>query len=95
MSGTATIDLRIPVGGLLAVLGAILAAFGYLTRDNAALYAPAGNLNINLAWGLVMVAAGMLFLLLAFRAARRERREPEPPAAKAREVVPGAGAHPR
>ena len=48
MSGAAGMDLRYPIGGLFTVMGVLLAGFGYATRDNAALYAPSGNFNINL-----------------------------------------------
>lgn len=91
MSSAATIDLRFPVGGLLAVNGAILAVFGYATRDSATLYAQSGNLNINLLWGLVMLAAGMLFLVLALLAGR----DPPPATRNASEMASGAGADPR
>lgn len=71
MSGGAGLDLRYPIGGLFAVLGAILAGFGLATRGDAKLYAPSGNLNINLVWGVVMLVFGFLFLALAWWAGRR------------------------
>jgi hypothetical protein len=71
MSGAGAMDLRYPIGGLFVVLGVILAGFGIITRDNAVMYAPSGNLNINLVWGVVMIVFGAFFLLLASRASRR------------------------
>lgn len=71
MSGAAGMDLRLPIGGLFVVLGAILAVHGVLTRADVAMYERSGGVNINLAWGVVMVAFGALFLVLAMRASRR------------------------
>lgn len=75
MSGAAPLDLRLPVGGLLAAVGGLLAAYGYATRNDRLLYAPSGGMNINLTWGLVMLASGLAFLAAA-RWGRRARGEP-------------------
>ncbi|MBK9411125.1 MAG: hypothetical protein IPN47_24450 [Gemmatimonadetes bacterium] len=45
-------DLRYPIGGLFTVLGVLLAGYGFATRGDVQLYAPSGNLNINLLWGV-------------------------------------------
>lgn len=73
MSGGATMDLRIPIGVLFVTLGAILAVYGLITAGNTAMYERAGGLNINLWWGLAMLAAGIVFLGLAARGRRLER----------------------
>ena len=70
MSEATGLDLRIPIGGLFAVLGVVLAGYGVATAGNAAQYARSGGLNINLWWGLVLLAVGVLFLLAARRGAR-------------------------
>jgi H+/Cl- antiporter ClcA len=74
MSEGATMDLRIPIGVLFVVLGAILAVYGLLTADNAEMYRRSDGLNINLWWGAVMLVAGGLFLGLAVRGRPRARR---------------------
>jgi hypothetical protein len=70
MSAAAGWDLRYPIGGLFLGLGVILAGFGFTTRGNRAMYAPAGDLNINLLWGVVMIVFGSFFLVLAAWARR-------------------------
>ncbi|MCC6929882.1 MAG: hypothetical protein IT359_12950 [Gemmatimonadaceae bacterium] len=70
MSGSASLDLRYPIGELFTVLGVLLAGFGLATRGNTNLYAPAGNLNINLLWGVVMLVFGLLFVALAWWSGR-------------------------
>jgi hypothetical protein len=76
MSGAAGLDLRYPIGGLFVVLGVLLAVHGALTRDDAAMYARATGLNVNLWWGVVMLVFGLLFLALAMRAGRRAAARP-------------------
>jgi hypothetical protein len=67
MSGVGNLDLRVPIGGLFAVLGVMLAAYGAATNGDAAKYARSGGVNVNLWWGLVLLAVGIVFLLLARR----------------------------
>jgi hypothetical protein len=86
MSGAAGLDLRYPIGGLFTVLGLLLAGFGAATRDDARLYARATNLNVNLWWGLVMLAFGLLCLALAARTGRRPTMRPAEETPEGRET---------
>ena len=61
----AGLDLRFPIGGLFVALGALLGGFGLLTAGNVERYARSGGVNVNLWWGLVMLVAGLAFLLAA------------------------------
>lgn len=63
-SGTA-LDIRLPIGGLFAVLGLILAGYGLATADQAALYTKSLSINVNLWWGMAMLAFGVGLLLSA------------------------------
>ncbi|MGQ0646429.1 MAG: hypothetical protein ACT4P7_02590 [Gemmatimonadaceae bacterium] len=71
MSGPVSLDLRYPIGGLFIVLGFILAGYGLVTADNVETYRRSASVHINLGWGVVMLAFGALFMLLAWRARRR------------------------
>jgi hypothetical protein len=55
------LDLRYPIGALLATYGAILVIQGLVTRATVL------GLNVNLYWGAVMMACGVGTLLLARR----------------------------
>ena len=89
MSAAAALDLRYPIGGLFVVLGAILAVFGAVTRENSAMYVPSGGVNINLWWGIVMLVVGVIFLALARRGNRPAATTPEGAATEAREKALG------
>jgi hypothetical protein len=68
MSSAARFDIRIPIGGLFLLLGAVLTAYGILTRSDAQLYARSENIVINLWWGFVMVVFGVAMLFFGTRA---------------------------
>ena len=70
MSVEGALDLRIPIGALFTVLGVLLGGYGLATNGDAAMYARATDINVNLIWGIVMLAFGALMLLGARRSAR-------------------------
>ena len=71
MSAEGSLDLRLPIGGLFTVLGAMLAGFGMVTRGNAEIYVKSAGMNINLIWGAVMFVTGLIFFGLAKRGAAK------------------------
>lgn len=60
-------DIRRSIGLLLSLVGALLAVFGW--ASDPAIYARSLGLNVNLWWGLVVLAVGLGFLA----ASRRHR----------------------
>jgi hypothetical protein len=62
-------DIRLPLGAMFALLGVLLSVFGL--TSSPATYAPALGINVNLWWGLVLLAFGALMLWLGLRARRR------------------------
>ncbi|HKV51311.1 MAG TPA: hypothetical protein VJO52_08940 [Gemmatimonadaceae bacterium] len=67
------LDIRFPIGGLFTVLGLLVAGYGLATRGDPALY-HRSSVNINLAWGIVMLAFGLGMLGMAWYRLRVERR---------------------
>jgi hypothetical protein len=71
------IDIRLPLGILFLLLGSILVAYGAAT--DASLYGQSLGMNINLYWGIVLLAFGALMFGLSRRGARaRVRAESAP-----------------
>ena len=63
------LDLRLPIGLMFSFIGALLAVFGFLSDKS--IYARSLGINVNLWWGLVLLAFGVVMLTLALRARRR------------------------
>ena len=73
------LDLRIPMGLMFTFTGGILAAWGFQTNGNTALYARSLGINANLWWGLVLLVFGLTMFILGQRSQRRLAKEPPPP----------------
>ena len=63
------LDIRIPLGLLFVVVGALLTAFG--ATSSQALYDRSLNINVNLWWGAVLLVFGGLMFALGRRNQRR------------------------
>ncbi|HKV40800.1 MAG TPA: hypothetical protein VJX67_16420 [Blastocatellia bacterium] len=61
------LDVRLPIGAMFAAAGLLLAFYGLLTGGDTAAYEKSLYININLWWGLAMLAFGLVFLLLGLR----------------------------
>ncbi len=64
MSQGHVLDLKLPIGWLLSAYGALLTVYGLLTKKE--MYAISLGYNLNLIWGILMLAIGGGFLLTAF-----------------------------
>ena len=62
-------DLRLPIGFLFSIFGAILVIYGFLTPAEA--YRQSLGINVNLYWGVVLCAFGGIMLAFAIRARGR------------------------
>jgi hypothetical protein len=62
-------DLRLPIGALFTLYGAMLVLYG-LFGDKAQ-YARSLGVNINLIWGLVLLVFGSSMLLARVRGGKR------------------------
>jgi hypothetical protein len=63
------LDLRLPIGLMFSIFGVILSGFG-LVSDRA-IYERSLGINVNLWWGLVLLAFGLVMLTFALRAGKR------------------------
>jgi hypothetical protein len=60
------LDLRLPIGLMFSIFGALLTVFGLIS--DRAIYARSLGINVNLWWGLVLLAFGFIMLAFAIRA---------------------------
>jgi sulfite exporter TauE/SafE len=67
------LDIRIPLGLIFLIIGAIMAAFGLFTRHSD-IYSKSMDINLNLIWGALMLVFG----LTMFLAGRRKKWQDDP-----------------
>jgi len=61
------LDVRLPIGLMFSVFGVILSGYGLLGDPKIHQQQPL-QININLYWGLVLLAFGLVMLFLVARA---------------------------
>jgi hypothetical protein len=61
-----TLDLRLPIGLMFSIFGVMLVIYGLVS--DTAIYARSLGINVNLWWGLVLLAFGLAMLGFALRA---------------------------
>jgi hypothetical protein len=59
------LDIRLPIGLMFTIVGLLLAGFGLL--GDKSIYQRSLGINVNLWWGLVMLAFGVFMLALSRR----------------------------
>ncbi len=62
-------DLRLPIGIMFSLYGAMLVIYGLIS--DKAIYERSLGININLVWGGVMLAFGLVMFWLAQRGAKK------------------------
>ena len=67
-------DLRLPIGLMFTIIGVALVGFGVVS--DRAIYERSLGINVNLWWGLVLLAFGLVMLALATGAERKRRAAP-------------------
>jgi hypothetical protein len=59
------LDVRVPVGLLFSAIGLALIAYGLVA--DPAIYAKSLGINVNLWWGVVLLAFGVVMLLFGWK----------------------------
>ena len=66
-------DIRLPIGFLFITLGVLLCLFGLVTLGSP-IYERSLGVNINLAWGIVMLLFGLVMAYFARQSRSRQVR---------------------
>ena len=69
MSDGMKLDVRLPIGGMFALIGAIITVYGLFS--DPAIYERSLGINVNFWWGLVLFAFGAFMLIRAWRGAKK------------------------
>jgi hypothetical protein len=70
------LDIRLPIGGMFAIVGLLLVAYGLLTASDAQMYARSLSINVNLWWGAVLFLFGASMLFFGRRGATAQGAHP-------------------
>lgn len=65
------LDIRVPIGLMMGLMGIMLAIYGLLGPQD--IYARSLGINVNLIWGVVLLAFGAVLLVLGSRGGRGRR----------------------
>jgi hypothetical protein len=63
------LDIRLPIGIIFTVYGAILIVYGLVV--DPAIFVNSAGVNIDVWWGALMLVFGLIMGILAFRASPR------------------------
>jgi hypothetical protein len=61
------VDLRIPMGMMFTLMGAVLMAFGLSTKGNPEIYARSLGINANLWCGVALLVFGLVMVIYGRR----------------------------
>jgi hypothetical protein len=65
------LDIRWPIGLMFLLLGIVLAGYGLVS--DSAIYEQSLGINVNLIWGAVLAAFGLLMIVLARRGGKAKQ----------------------
>jgi hypothetical protein len=68
------LDIRLPIGLMFTIVGILLVIAGFTYADPETLKRSL-DINVNLWWGLGLIAFGVMMLILAFRGAKAAKAE--------------------
>jgi hypothetical protein len=68
------LDIRIPLGLIFLITGGIIGLYGVITRNSAEIYEKSMGINLNLTWGAIMFAFGLIMFLVG----RRQKWQDDP-----------------
>ena len=71
------LDLRLPIGLMFSLIGAMLVIYGLITNSNQEIYARSLGLNINLYWGLLLLIFGGAMLTMAWKGRQKAAEDDE------------------
>ena len=75
------LDIRWPIGLMFSLVGALLVIYGVATTSDMEIYRRSLDINVNLWWGLVLLAFGGFMLAMAW-CGSRQPAEPQAPEKK-------------
>jgi hypothetical protein len=74
-----SLDIRIPIGSMFLIIGAVLVVLGLSTSKSDIYKIHSLGINVNLGWGCVLMAFGLFMLTMAYAAWKRSNARHDGP----------------
>jgi hypothetical protein len=71
------LDLRWPIGLMFSLLGVLLTGYGALFASDSTTKVAESAININLIWGLVLLAFGVFMIVMAVFGKKKDGEPPK------------------
>ena len=81
------LDIRIPIGLMFAIFGALLLFYGLMTNGETMYTQQSLGINVNIWWGLAMLVFGLVMLWLGRRGTATAHLAEESPEGRAIEEM--------
>ncbi|MGD0140888.1 MAG: hypothetical protein ABSD28_18645 [Tepidisphaeraceae bacterium] len=72
--GGGGIDIRVPIGLMFFIVGAIITGYGAATYGDDMYAAHSLGIDINLWWGLCLILFALVMLALAWNASKKHKK---------------------
>lgn len=59
------VDIRIPIGVMFTILGALISVFGFITGSEHSMYERSLGINVNIIMGILMLVFGLTLLFFS------------------------------
>jgi hypothetical protein len=66
------LDLRWPIGLMFSLIGVLLTGLGLFSSASSTTKVGGSEININLVWGIVLLAFGAFMLIMAMRGNKKD-----------------------
>jgi len=67
------LDIRVPIGIMFSLIGAVMLIYGLGTGSDKELYHRSLDININLWWGLLLLVFGLVMYIAAKVGAKKNK----------------------
>jgi ABC-type Fe3+-siderophore transport system permease subunit len=74
MSEGMGMDIRLPIGLMFCIIGAMIAGYGVMTQGDPMYADHSLGINVNICWGSALVLFGLVMFALVWRAKKSAAR---------------------
>lgn len=71
------LDIRYPIGMMFTLIGGLMVIVGIITGSKSEVYARSLGININLIWGVLLLAFGLAMYFAARAGSKKDKENQE------------------